>query len=207
MADSRTIPLALLVFAGLVGYAGWSGDGLSLLSVDGVQARKAHVDSLKLQISGYEAKIDTAKKDLAKGSLEDLTARVNSYRASLGVLRTLVPEQREVANLLDDITARARVNGVTVMTFSPQTPLPGPAPFDTYSYDLTVLGRFNNVGRFLTSIASMRRIMVPGNVSLAVASVQSARALGDTTAMLEAKFTMRTYVKGKASVEDSTHAP
>lgn len=207
MADSRTIPLALLVFAGLVGYAGWSGDGLSLLNVDGVQARKAHVDSLKQQISVYEAKIDTAKKNLAKGSLEDLTARVNSYRSSLGVLRTLVPEQREVANLLDDITARARVNGVTVTAFSPQTPVPGPAPFDTYSYDLTVLGRFNNVGRFLTSIASMRRIMVPGNVSLAVASVQSARALGDTTAMLEAKFTMRTYVKGKASAEDSTHAP
>ena len=34
-----------------------------------------------------------------------------------------------------------------------------------------------------------------------------ARALGDTIAMLEAKFTMRTYVKGKPSAEDSTHAP
>jgi Tfp pilus assembly protein PilO len=204
--SSKTVPLALLVFAALVGYAGWSGDGLSVLNVQGVQARKAHVDSLKIEIADYEAKIDTAKKDLAKESLEDLTKRVDSYRASLGVLRTLVPEQREVANLLDDITTRARVNGVTVMTFSPQVPVAGPTPFDTYSYNLTVLGRYNNVGRFLTSIASMRRIMVPGDVSLTVASAQSARALGDTTAMLEAKFTMRTYVKGKPTAEDSTHA-
>ena len=118
-----------------------------------------------------------------------------------------MPEQREVANLLDDITTRARVSGVTVMAFSPQVPAAGPPPFDTYSYDFTVVGRYNNVGRFLTSIASMRRIMVPGDVSLAVASAQSGRALGDTTAMLEARFTMRTYVKGKASAEDSTNAP
>jgi Tfp pilus assembly protein PilO len=201
------MPLLLALVAVMVGYAGWSGNGISLLNIEGVQTRKAHVDSLKAGIAEYQARIDTAKKDLAKESLEDLTKRVDTYRASLGVLRTLVPEQREVANLLDDITTRARVNGVTVMTFSPQVPVPGPSPFDTYSYNLTVVGRYNNVGRFLTSIASMRRIMVPGEVSLSVASASAARALGDTTAMLEAKFTMRTYVKGKPTAEDSTHAP
>ena len=208
MADKpRSIPLLLLVFALMIGYAGWSGDGISLLNIAGVKERMAQIDTLKLTIAGYEAKIDTAKKDLARESLEDLTKRVDAYRASLGVLRTLVPEQREVANLLDDITTRARVSGVTVMTFSPQVPVEGPAPFDTYSYDFTVVGRFNNVGRFLTSIASMRRIMVPGDLSLAVADAQSGRVLGDTTAMLEARFTMRTYVKGRPSAEDSTNAP
>jgi Tfp pilus assembly protein PilO len=208
MADKpKSVPLLLLIFALMVGYAGWSGDGLSLLNIKGMKERKAQVDTMKTTIADYELKIDSAKKDLARESLEDLTKRVNSYRSSLGVLRTLVPEQREVANLLDDVTTRARVSGVTVMTFSPQVPVTGPAPFDTYSYNFTVVGRYNNVGRFLTSIASMRRIMVPGDVSLAVANAQAARALGDTTAMLEAKFTMRTYVKGKPSVEDSTHAP
>ena len=208
MADQpKSVPLLLLIFALMVGYAGWSGDGLSLLNIRGMKERKAQVDSMKTTIADYELKIDSAKKDLARESLEDLTKRVNSYRASLGVLRTLVPEQREVANLLDDVTTRARVSGVTVMTFSPQVPLVGPPPFDTYSYNFTVVGRYNNVGRFLTSIASMRRIMVPGDVSLAVANAQAARALGDTTAMLEARFTMRTYVKGKPSAEDSTHAP
>ena len=208
MADQpKSVPLLLLIFALMVGYASWSGDGLSLLNIKGMKERKAAVDSMKTTIADYELKIDSAKKDLAKESIEDLTKRVNSYRASLGVLRTLVPEQREVANLLDDVTTRARVSGVTVMTFSPQVPVVGPTPFDTYSYNFTVVGRYNNVGRFLTSIASMRRIMVPGDVSIAVANAQAARALGDTTAMLEAKFTMRTYVKGKPSAEDSTHAP
>src|SRR5512140_1813955 len=153
MADQpKSVPLLLLIFALMVGYAGWSGDGLSLLNSKGMKERKAAVDSMKTTIADYEAKIDSAKKDLAKESLEDLTKRVNSYQSSLGVLRTLVPEQREVANLLDDVTTRARVSGVTVMTFSPQVPVAGPAPFDTYSYNFTVVGRYNNVGRFLTSI-------------------------------------------------------
>lgn len=208
MADSpKSTPILLFVFAVMVGYAAWSGDGIGLLNIKGMKERAAKVDSLKTTIAVYEARIDTAKKDLAQESIEDLTKRVNAYRASLGVLRTLVPEQREVANLLDDITTRARVSGVTVMTFSPQVPVAGPIPFDTYSYNFTVVGRYNNVGRFLTSIASMRRIMVPGDVSLAVADAQASRTLGDTTAMLEARFTMRTYVKGKTSAEDSTNAP
>ena len=208
MADKpKSVPLLLLIFAVMIGYAGWSGDGISLLNIRGMKERQAHIDTLKSTIADYQVKIDSAKKDLARESLEDLTKRVNSYRSSLGVLRTLVPEQREVANLLDDVTTRARIAGVTVMTFSPQVPVTGPTPIDTYSYNFTVVGRYNNVGRFLTSIASMRRIMVPGDVSLAVANAQAARALGDTIAMLEAKFTMRTYVKGKPSAEDSTHAP
>ena len=58
---------------------------------------------------------------------------------------------------------------------------------------------------FLTDIASLRRIMVPGDVKLVAASQTQGRAFGDTTAMLEAHFTVRTYVKAKAP-EDSTHA-
>jgi hypothetical protein len=48
--------------------------------------------------------------------------------------------------------------------------------------------------------------MVPGEVKLIAADPKQARAFGDTTSMLEAHFTVRTYVKAKVTAEDSTHA-
>ncbi len=203
--DSKTMPIALTVIALLVGFAAWSGQGLSLIGVQGLQAKMAHADSLRDSIAVLDAKIDTAKRDIAKESVEDVKKRVAAYRASLDLLRTLVPEQREVTNLLDDVTTRSRVRGVRMTGFSPIPPSNGPSPFDTYSYNFTVVGHYHQVAAFLTDIASLRRIMVPGEVKMVAADAKQARAFGDTTAMLEAHFTVRTYVKAKAT-EDSTHA-
>lgn len=202
MADTpKTTPIILGVMALLVGYAGWSGDGLNLLGISGVKERTERVAGLRDTLAQLEAQIDTAKRDLAKESVEDVRARAAAYGASLTILRSLVPEQREVANLLDDIQIRAKVRGVTVADFTVLSPVVGPAPFDTYSYSMAVIGRYHQVGAFLTDVASLRRIMVSSDLKLAAANIAQARALGDTTAMIEARFTIRTYVKAKA---DST---
>ncbi|MGE3617969.1 MAG: type 4a pilus biogenesis protein PilO, partial [Gemmatimonadales bacterium] len=80
----------------------------------------------------------------------------------------------------------------------PQPVSGGPAPFDTYTYKMSVIGRYDQIGEFLSDIASLRRIIVPYEVTLASARMPEARALGDTTkAMLEARFQIRTYVKGQ----------
>lgn len=199
MADTpKTTPIILGVMALLVGYAGWSGDGLNLLGISGVKERTERVAGLRDTLAQLEAQIDTAKRDLAKESVEDVQARAAAYGASLTILRSLVPEQREVANLLDDIQIRAKVRGVTVADFTVLAPVVGPAPFDTYSYSMAVVGRYHQVGAFLTDVASLRRIMVSSDLKLAAANIVQARALGDTTAMIEARFTIRTYVKAKA---------
>lgn len=202
MADTpKTTPILLGIIALAIGYAGWSGDGLNLIGVDGIKARSARVTALQDTIATLEAQIDTAKRDLARESVEDVQRRAAAYGSSLAILRSLVPEQREVANLLDDIQIRAKVRGVTVADFAVLTPVEGPAPFDTYSYSMAVIGRYHQVGSFLTDVASLRRIMVSSDLKLAAANIAQARVLGDTTAMIEARFTIRTYVKAKA---DST---
>jgi Tfp pilus assembly protein PilO len=203
--NSKTIPVLLAFIALVVAYAGYTGDGISYLGVRGLKERTAHADSLRDSLAVLQVKIDAAKKDIATESVEDVKKRVANYRASLALLRTLVPEQREVTSLLDDVTLRSRVRGVRVTGFQPVAPLSGPAPFDTYAYQFVVLGHFHQVAEFLTDIASLRRIMVPGDVKLIAADAKQARAFGDTTAMIEAHFSMRTYVKAKAT-EDSAHA-
>jgi Tfp pilus assembly protein PilO len=207
MADMpKSTPVMLTAVALLLGYVGYTGTGLAPLNIKGLASRQVRVAAMGDTLLTLQAQIDTAKRDLAAGSVEDLKKRVDAYRSSLGVLRTLVPEQREVNNLLDDIQIRAKVRGVTFSGFTPAAPEPGPAPYDTYSYQLSVIGHYHRVGQFLTDIASLRRIIVPGDVVIGAANAAQARALGDTTAMLEAKFSIKTYVKA-VMAEDSTDAP
>ncbi|HET7240513.1 MAG TPA: type 4a pilus biogenesis protein PilO, partial [Gemmatimonadales bacterium] len=81
-------------------------------------------------------------------------------------------------------------------------PLPveaGPAPFDTYKYNMSVIGHSDQIGQFLADVASLQRIIVPYDLRLDQASTAAGKALGDTTgALLEAKFQVRTYVKSSA---------
>ena len=85
-------------------------------------------------------------------------------------------------------------------------PVAGPVPFDTYNYQLGVIGKYHQVGAFLADIASLRRIIVPGQVTIVPANAAQARVLGDTLGMLEARFTVTTYVKGTMA-EEVTNAP
>ena len=126
--------------------------------------------------------------------------RVESYRNSLELLRRFVPEQSEVPDLIDAINTRAKVRGVQMAAFTPEPVSPGPAPYDSYSYALTVVGRYDQVGSFLTDIASLRRIIVPQELRLAAAPASAGQILGDTSrALLEARFKIRTFVKSGVS--------
>lgn len=200
--NPKAAPLLGLVMAGLVGYVFYTGDVVSALGVEGIPLKKERIVVIQDSINALEAQTDSVKRDLARGTIEDLKQKIESYRGTLAVLRQLVPERNEVPNLLDDISTRAKIRGVNLSEFIPQPVAAGPAPFDTYAHKVAVVGRYDQIGEFLSDIASLRRIMVPYDVSVKAAQTTQARALGDTTgAMLEASFQIRTYVKGQAGSE------
>jgi len=113
-------------------------------------------------------------------------------------MRRLVPEQNEVATLLENISTRAKVRGVTLGKFQPIAVEPG-QPFDTYKYRFEVYGHFDQIGEFLTDVASLQRIMVPQDVTMHEATQGTQRLLGDTLGgLLEVGLIVRTYVKSAA---------
>jgi type IV pilus assembly protein PilO len=195
-ANSRSTPILVALLAVLAVYAFYTGAGIEMVGLQGLQARRARVQAVKDTIAIFEAQIDSAKQELARGTAEDLRQRVETYRASLLLLRRLVPERSEVPNLLDAITTRARIRGVTLSQVSPLPQEAGPAPFATQKYGMAVIGRYDQIGQFMADVASLPRIIVPVDVRVGPAEAQKARALGDTTgAMLQAQFQVRTYVK------------
>jgi type IV pilus assembly protein PilO len=105
-----------------------------------------------------------------------------------------------VPNLLDDISSRSKIRGVTLSSVVPQPPEPGPAPFDTYKYNMSVIGNYDQIGAFLADVASLQRIIVPYDLTIAAANSTTAKVLGDSTeVLLEARFQVRTYVKSPNS--------
>ena len=205
ISNAKATPLLALGLAAIVGYIAYTGAVIQMVGINGLAARNAHVTAVRDTIARLEAATDSAKKELARGTVADVRKRLESYRGSLSLLRRLVPERNEVPNLLDDISTRSKIRGVTLSQVVPQPVEPGPAPFDTYKYNMSVIGRYDQIGQFMADVASLQRIIVPYDLTIAVANSQAAKVLGDTTgAMLEAKFQIRTYVKSPNSEGESS---
>jgi len=198
-SSSKSTPILLVLIAGLVGYIGYTGTAISRVGIPGISAQRAHATAIKDTLATLEAQIDSAKRELATGTAEDVRKKLEEHRASLALLRRLVPERNEVPNLLDDMSTRAKMRGVNLAQLMPQPVDGGPVPFDTYRYDISVIGKYDQIGEFLGDVASLQRIIVPQNVQLAVANNAAAKALGDSSgSLLEAKFQIRTFVKSSA---------
>jgi type IV pilus assembly protein PilO len=195
-ASQKATPVLVILLAGLTGYVAYTGTLIQSAGLTGLAAREERVVAMRDTIAQLQASTDSAKRELARGTVEDLRKRLDTYRGSLALLRRLVPERNEVPNLLDDISSRGRIRGVTLSQVVPMPVEAGPVPFDTYRYNMSVIGRYDQIGQFLADVASLQRIIVPYDLTLDQANTTAAKALGDTTgALLEAKFQVRTFVK------------
>ena len=162
---------------------------------DWAQPTAAKISAANSETDSLQVIIDKAKQDLASGTVEDLRRKVEQYQALLGVMRRLVPEKNEVPALIDDISTKSKVRGVTIGRFEPLA-VESAQPFDNYRYRLEILGHYDQLGEFLSDIASLPRIIVPQDVALRAAQQQAQKFVGDTLgALLEAQFAIRTFVK------------
>lgn len=196
ISQERQVPLLLALLAVVVGYLGYTGTGLDQLGLRGVQQTKDSIAARQKSLDSLIVLTDSAKKLLAAGTVDDLRRKLDGYRASLELMRRLVPDRNEVANLMDEITTRAKIRGVNVAQFQPLPTEPGPAPFETYKYQYAIIGRYDQLGEFLSDVSSLQRIIVPTDLTIGVADMAKAKALGDSSgALLEARFQIRTFVK------------
>lgn len=199
-SSQRSTPILVILLAGITGYVAYTGSIIDAAGLQGMSARQARIEAIQDTITKLDAATDSAKKELARGTVADLRKRLETYRGSLALLRRLVPERNEVPNLLDDISTRSKIRGVVLSQVVPLPVESGPAPFDTYKYNMSVIGHYDQIGGFLADVASLQRIIVPYDLSVAAASQGAAKALNDTSgSLLEAKFQVRTYVKSSSA--------
>ena len=205
MDQKQQVSIFLILLACAVGYFGYTGTLINSVGILGVTQHKDSIAALSKRIDSLQRITDSAKKILAAGSVEDLRRKLEGYRASLQLQRRLVPDRNEVPNLLDGISTRARIRGVKVSSYTPMPIENGPSPFNTYRYQMSVIGHFDQIGEFLADIASLDRIIVPIELQLAPATSAAAKLASDSTgSLLEARFQIRTYVKTPNSEGESS---
>src|SRR5689334_12296386 len=153
------------------------------------------------QIDSLQVQVDSARRDLARGSVESLREKVQSYRQLVRVMRRLVPAASEAPNLIDGVSSRAKVRGVNVAQFTPLG-IEEASPFQTHRYRFSVIGHYDQVGELLSDVGSLSRIMVPYDVTVAPAAQSATKVYRDSTgALLETTFMLRTFVKARAGAD------
>ncbi len=184
------ILVIILLVAGAAGFwIYWRGP-----KVEQQQALRTEVDSLRAQV-------DSARADLDRGTVQSIRQQTADFESMLVRMRDLVPTNNEVAQILDDISSRARRGGVNIAEFDPLTVEVGET-FDVHRSRWTVYGYYNEIGVLMSDIAQLSRIMVPYDLQLTIAQENNARAYGDTTgALVRARFMLRTFVKPQTSAQ------
>lgn len=146
----------------------------------------------------------------ARGNETKLRAESKTLSDNLDLMRTLIPNSNEVPALLDQILGAARRTGLELPNFSPNATVQGET-FDTMRYRISIQGPYHRVGELLASIGSLRRIIVPTNVTLTVSGGGQARGANANTAasrraaeerVLTANFDVQTYVLRTATEDD-----
>ncbi|MCE9600722.1 MAG: type 4a pilus biogenesis protein PilO [Gemmatimonadetes bacterium] len=142
-----------------------------------------------------------AKAIMARGSVEQLQTESKRLEANLELMRTLIPSGNEVPALLDQILGAARRTGLEFSNFAPTATVQGES-FDTYRFKMSMQGSYHQIGELLAAIGSLRRVIVPVNVSLAASTTRAARANRPDERILTANFDIQTYVVRTTPAED-----
>ncbi len=152
--------------------------------------RRAEVTAMQDRLERLEQQNRNAQITAARGG-KDLEERMALYQRHVMSLEALIPAQEEVPALLRDITSEARHVNVDLDTFNPEPDEPGQY-YTKESYQLRAVGEYHDVGRFLTSIASLPRIITP--VDLDVAPFTDPQNVTNYDAPVVASFRIETYV-------------
>jgi type IV pilus assembly protein PilO len=114
--------------------------------------------------------------------------RLGVYRRQLERVEGLIPSSEELPDLLDAIAAEANRSGVRLTLIQP-VGATQEAYYTRRVYDMAVVGRYHDIGDFLTRVASLPRVVTPTSLTLTPRPVQE-----DAPVELEARFSIETYV-------------
>ncbi len=184
-ADPKGRKQALLLIMALVG-AGWYVGKMYALD-----PRQTEINVFRGQLENLETQNRRSRALAARR--DDLNARMELQERQLRIFEELIPQSEEVAELLDAISTEARLTGVEQTSFRPQ----GDELGDFYTrrtWEVTLVGEYHDIGRYLARVASLPRIIKPSAVSIGLAP--RSRATRDMVAPLEISMRIETFVLG-----------
>ena len=117
----------------------------------------------KRDLDALEAKYNTLAKQLQESKdihrdLEKFEAEVNKLNAELAVVRTQLPDEKEIPELLKNISSLGKESSLEFTLFRPKPEEPQQF-YAKVPIDLTVNGHYHDLGMFFDKVSKLPRII------------------------------------------------
>jgi type IV pilus assembly protein PilO len=159
---------------------------------------KFYVSDLQADIDARRTRLTALKADIAKGvatarRLPQFQSEVAELERRLENLRAVLPEQKDVADILRRVQGLATQSSLNIQRFTPQEPKQE-AMYAALPFKLRAEGTYHNLGLFFDRLSKFPRIINVGEITIKPRQVQ------DASASIEAECVATTFVLQESKV-------
>lgn len=129
-----------------------------------------YVVEMQAEIEIRESRLATLRTDIARGvatarRLPEFQAQVDELEQRLESLRAVLPEQKDVADILRRVQGLATQSNLSIQRFTPQPPKQQ-ALYAELPYKLQAEGTYHDLGMFFDRISKFHRIINVSDISI-----------------------------------------
>ena len=129
-----------------------------------------YVQEMQADIDARQARLTTLRAKVAKGvatarRLPEFQSQVADLQHRLDSLRAVLPEQKDVADILRRVQGLATQSNLMLQSFQPQ-PAKQLALYAELPHKLQVEGSYHNFGAFLDKVSKFHRIITVGEIHI-----------------------------------------
>lgn len=147
--------------------------GYYFLSYSG---KTGEIARLNGELSSLQQEI--VKNEKVAKRLPELEKEIEKLDLDLAIVRTQLPDEKEIPSLLTNISNLAMQSGLDILTFRPG----GESPKDFYAevpVQIKINGSFHNTLEFFDKVSKMPRIVTISNVKIGSAKEDKGRTVID----------------------------
>jgi type IV pilus assembly protein PilO len=131
---------------------------------------KFYVTEMQVDIDTRQGRLTTLQADIARGlatarRLPEFQAQVTELEHRLEGLKAVLPEEKDVAEILRRVQGLATQSNLTIQRFTPQPPKQQ-ALYAELPHKLQVEGTYHDLGRFFDRLSKFHRIINVSEISI-----------------------------------------
>lgn len=158
------------------------------------------LDALEIEETSLKASFEDKQKKAI--NLPDYLAQLEQIESSLGEMLKQMPTKAEVANLLVDISQTGLASGLEFKLFQPNVPI-SKEFYSELPISIQVVGKYEELGLFVSGLASLPRIVTVHNVNIAPVDKTDKGKTGNIMAM---SAVIKTYNEAEQGGTPNTKA-
>jgi type IV pilus assembly protein PilO len=150
------------------------------------------ISEITTEIVARETRLAALRREISQGlatakRLPEFRAQVTDLERRLDALRAVLPEQKDVGDLLRRIQTLAAQSNLAIQAFTPQ-PIKQQTTHAEWPIALKIEGTYHNLGLFFDRISKFPRIINITNLKI------KAKDKPDASATIDAECTATTFV-------------